>query len=77
LDTELLEIVWLESENEIWLGGAGERKRFIFEELWNRSFGLALRLLVPVTLGLEMIPKDKGPAFLRAQTSFLFGEEDG
>ncbi|MDR1395494.1 MAG: recombination-associated protein RdgC [Deltaproteobacteria bacterium] len=77
LNTDLLEVLWFPKEHEIWLGGAGEKKRLLFEELWERTFGLAVRLLVPITLGLEMVPAELGPKLLKARAiGLLGGDED-
>ncbi|MDR1873140.1 MAG: recombination-associated protein RdgC [Deltaproteobacteria bacterium] len=76
LNTDLLEIIWFPTVREIWIGGAGEKKRLIFEELWEKSFGLPVRLLVPITLGFEMIPQELGEALLKAQASDLWGEDE-
>jgi DNA recombination-dependent growth factor C len=49
--TELMEVAWLHGENEVWLAAAGEKRRELFEELWGRTFGLALRMeALPLTL---------------------------
>ena len=54
LNTELMETAWLWQENEVWLAAAGQRRREVFEELWGRTFGLALKMeALPVTFGLE------------------------
>jgi DNA recombination-dependent growth factor C len=54
VNTELMETAWLHQENEIWLAAAGEKRRELFEELWGRTFGLALRMeALPLTFGLE------------------------
>jgi DNA recombination-dependent growth factor C len=54
VNTELMEVVWLYGENAVWLAAAGEKRRELFEELWKRTFGLALQMeALPVTFGLE------------------------
>jgi len=54
VDTELMEVAWLYAENEVWLAATGEKRRELFEELWGRTFGLALQMqALPVTFGLE------------------------
>lgn len=55
LDTRLMEVLWLAEANEVWLGAAGEKNRAVFEDLWSRTFGLGLKLLVPVAVGLELL----------------------
>lgn len=69
LNTELMEAAWLFRENEIWLAAAGEKKRETFEELWSRTFGLALQMLVPVTAGLELLSGDLRKALLDLKSS--------
>jgi DNA recombination-dependent growth factor C len=69
LDTELMEVLWLIRENEIWLAAAGEKRRLSFEDLWGRTFGLALEMLVPVTLGLETVPEELRQALLNLKAS--------
>jgi DNA recombination-dependent growth factor C len=54
VNTELMEVAWLHQENEVWLAAAGEKRRELFEDLWGRTFGLALQMeALPVTFGLE------------------------
>jgi DNA recombination-dependent growth factor C len=76
LDTKLIEIIWLTESNELWLGAAGEKNRLLFEELWGRTFGLEIRLLVPVTIGLEILknPFREKLLALRHPASFSNGE---
>jgi len=69
LNTELMEVAWLYQENEIWLAATGEKRREAFEELWGRTFGLALQMLVPATLGLELITGELRKALLDAKAS--------
>ncbi len=69
LNTELMEVAWLYQENEIWLAAVGEKRRETFEELWRRTFGLALEMLVPATLGLEMLTGDLRRALLDSKPS--------
>ncbi|MDR2945953.1 MAG: recombination-associated protein RdgC [Candidatus Adiutrix sp.] len=69
LSTELMEVVWLFQENEIWLAAAGEKRRETFEELWGRSFGLSLQMLVPVTTGLEVLSGELRRALLDSKAS--------
>jgi DNA recombination-dependent growth factor C len=76
LNTDLLEIIWFTREREIWIAGAGEKKRLIFEELWEKSFSLPVRLLAPITIGLEIIPKELGETLLKAQASDLWGLDE-
>ncbi|MDR1038766.1 MAG: recombination-associated protein RdgC [Deltaproteobacteria bacterium] len=58
LTTDLYEVVWLTGRQEIWLSGGGEKLRALFEDLWGRTFGIAIRMLVPVTIGLELLDDD-------------------
>jgi DNA recombination-dependent growth factor C len=76
LNTDLLEVLWLMKEQEIWLSGAGEKNRLLFEELWERTFGLAVRLLVPITMGLEIVPKELGGSLLSSGPCSLWEEDD-
>ncbi len=69
LNTELMETVWLFQENEIWLAAAGQKRREVFEELWGRTFGLSLQMLVPVTLGLEALSGELRQALLDSKSS--------
>ncbi len=69
VNTELMEVVWLWQEKELWLAAAGEKRREAFEELWNRTFGLSLQMLVPATLGLELLNQELHRALLDCQTS--------
>ena len=69
LNTELMEVAWLFKENEIWLSATGEKRRESFEELWGRTFGLSLQMLVPVTWGLEIIPKEMRQSLLDSKAS--------
>ncbi|MDR3155453.1 MAG: recombination-associated protein RdgC [Deltaproteobacteria bacterium] len=55
LATDLYEVVWLTGRSELWLAAAGEKLRSLFEDHWARTFGLSLRMLVPVTIGLELL----------------------
>ncbi len=69
LNTELMEVAWLYRENELWLTATGEKRRETFEELWARTFGLSLQMLVPVTLGLELLNNDLKKALLDSKAS--------
>ncbi|UQZ89120.1 hypothetical protein C4J81_07880 [Deltaproteobacteria bacterium Smac51] len=69
LNTELMEVAWLYQENEIWLAAAGEKRRETFEELWSRTFGLSLQMLVPITMGLEIISEDLRKALMNSTAS--------
>lgn len=69
VNTELMEVAWLCKENEIWLAGAGEKRREAFEELWSRTFGLSLQMLVPITLGLEIVGEELRKALLNSTAS--------
>jgi DNA recombination-dependent growth factor C len=68
LNTELMEVAWLYGENEVWLAAAGEKRRGHFEELWGRTFGLALQMeALPVTFGLENLTGRLKRALLEAR----------
>jgi DNA recombination-dependent growth factor C len=71
LTTDLYEVVWLTGRQEIWLAGAGEKLRALFEEEWGRTFGLSLRMLVPVTIGLEILEEDERLALLNLKPSLF------
>lgn len=75
LNTELMEVAWLFKENEIWLAASGEKRREVFEELWGRTFGLSLQMLVPVTLGLEMLAGELRRALLDSKASPIWLNE--
>ena len=69
LNTELMEVAWLYQNNEIWLAATGEKRRETFEELWGRTFGLSLQMLVPVTVGLEVLTGEMRKALLDSKAS--------
>ena len=69
VNTELMEAAWLYQENEVWLAATGTRRRESFEELWGRTFGLALQMLVPPTLGLELLAPELQKALLDSKSS--------
>ncbi|MDR1164694.1 MAG: recombination-associated protein RdgC [Deltaproteobacteria bacterium] len=75
LSTDLYEVIWLVQQNEIWLGAAGEKIRAVFEESWLQTFGLSIRLLVPITLGLELTAPERRLALMDLKPSLL-GSED-
>ncbi len=62
-------MAWLHQENEIWLAAAGEKRRETFEELWSRTFGLSLQMLVPITLGLEIVNEELRKALMNSTAS--------
>jgi DNA recombination-dependent growth factor C len=72
LDTSLFEVVWLTERHEVWLGASGEKHRTMFEELWGKTFGLGIKPLVPVTVGLEILRKTQKERLLglKEPTSF-------
>lgn len=74
VDTGLMEVVWLQAANEIWLDAVGESKREVFEELWSRTFGLSLQMLVPITMGLEMTPEANRQALLETTPAAIWGD---
>ncbi|MDR3038251.1 MAG: recombination-associated protein RdgC [Candidatus Adiutrix sp.] len=68
VNTELMEVAWLYRENEVWLAAAGEKRREVFEELWGRTFGLALQMeALPVTFGLETLTGQLREALLKSR----------
>jgi DNA recombination-dependent growth factor C len=68
VNTELMETAWLYEENEVWLAASGEKRRELFEELWGRTFGLALQMeALPVTFGLENLTGRLKKALLEAR----------
>ncbi len=69
LNTELMEVAWLYRENELWLAASGEKKREAFEELWRETFGLSLQMLVPATVGLEILTAELQGALLSSKAS--------
>lgn len=69
LNTELMEVAWLFQENEVWLTAVGEKRRETFEELWGRTFGLSLQMLVPVTVGLEVLTGQLRKSLLDSKAS--------
>ncbi|MDR2301257.1 MAG: recombination-associated protein RdgC [Deltaproteobacteria bacterium] len=73
LDTSLLEVIWLTKINEIWLGAAGEKNRALFEEAWLRTFGLGLKILVPITIGLEILKKPLQDRLMELSDTTIFG----
>jgi hypothetical protein len=73
LDTNLLEVIWLTKTNEVWLGAAGEKNRGLFEEAWLRTFGLGLKILVPVTIGLEILKKPLQDRLKELRDPSIFG----
>jgi DNA recombination-dependent growth factor C len=77
LNTELMEVIWLFRENEVWLGAVGEKRRTMFEELWARTFGLSLRMLVPITLGLELTPDKFRSALIESRPVSIWDSNSG
>ncbi|MDR1081155.1 MAG: recombination-associated protein RdgC [Deltaproteobacteria bacterium] len=71
LTTDVWDVVWLTGRQELWLAGAGEKLRALFEELWSRTFGLSLRMLVPVTIGLELLDEDGRLALMNLKPSLF------
>jgi DNA recombination-dependent growth factor C len=72
LNTTLFEVLWLSESSEIWLGAAGEKSRSIFEDFWLKTFGLNLRLLVPITIGLEILPEKLQKTLLNCRQKPMF-----
>jgi DNA recombination-dependent growth factor C len=58
LTSDFFEAVWLTARSEVWLAGSGEKLRALFEDHWGRTFGLTLLMLVPVTMGLELLDEE-------------------
>jgi DNA recombination-dependent growth factor C len=75
LTTDLYEVVWLTNTSELWLFASGEKLRITFEELFGQTFGLSMRLIVPITLGLELISDKKRLDLLNIKPSLL-GADD-
>jgi hypothetical protein len=73
--TDLYETVWFPKTSEVWFFGNGEKLRNAFEDLFSATFGLTLRLIVPITMGIELIDKDKRLSLLDVQSSLLDSEE--
>ena len=73
VDTDLFEVVWFMEQNEVWLGAVGEKKRELFEDLWRNTFGLSLRLMVPITMGHEFTPEEEWPLLSSITPSSLMG----
>ncbi|MDR2349814.1 MAG: recombination-associated protein RdgC [Deltaproteobacteria bacterium] len=76
LTTDLREVVWLTGRDEVWLAGSGEKTRLLFEELWGQTFGLPVRLLVPVTMALETVPPENRDDVMGLVPGILSGEEE-
>jgi hypothetical protein len=76
LSTDLYEVAWLVAKNEVWFAGAGEKLRALFEELWGKTFGLGLRMLVPVTMALEMVEPDMRADLMELKPSLLEADEE-
>jgi DNA recombination-dependent growth factor C len=74
LETQILEVIWLTERQEIWLGAQGEKNRALFEELWSKTFGLELTLLVPITLGLELSEEKQTPSLMGLESSLFWKE---
>lgn len=72
MNTELMEAAWLYQENEVWLAAVGEKRRETFEELWGRTFGLSLQMLVPATVGLELLGGNLRQALLDSKASAIW-----
>lgn len=72
LNTELMEAAWLYQENEVWLAAVGEKRRETFEELWGRTFGLSLQMLVPATVGLELLSGNLRKSLLDSKASAIW-----
>ncbi|MDR1656763.1 MAG: recombination-associated protein RdgC [Deltaproteobacteria bacterium] len=72
LNTNLYQTVWLKEHNEVWLDGTSEKIRSLFEDFWARTFGLAIRLLVPISLGLELLPEQSHDALANLEPSSIW-----
>jgi DNA recombination-dependent growth factor C len=75
LNTDVYEVVWLTRSSELWFFGTGEKLRTAFEELFGQTFGLSFRLIVPITLGLELVSDKLRMSLLDVQPT-LVGIED-
>jgi DNA recombination-dependent growth factor C len=76
LSTDLHEVAWLTKQNEVWLSGSGEKLRALFEDQWNRTFALSIRLLTPITMAVELAPPDRRLEVLDLRPGVLAGEEE-
>ncbi|MDR2406436.1 MAG: recombination-associated protein RdgC [Deltaproteobacteria bacterium] len=75
LTTDLYEVVWFVKNSEVWLFATGEKLRSSFEDLFGASFNLNMRLLVPISLGLELSGDDERAELMRLAPSILSMEE--
>jgi hypothetical protein len=76
LQTDVYEAVWFTKSSEVWLFGAGEKLRSLFEDLFGQTFGLAIRLIVPITLALELTSPEARGELLSLQPCFFAPEDD-
>ena len=67
LTTSVWEVVWLADRDEIWLDSSSEKVRALFEDQWARTFSLAIRLLVPISIGFEHLDKQKIGKLMRLE----------
>ncbi|MDR0356624.1 MAG: recombination-associated protein RdgC [Deltaproteobacteria bacterium] len=75
LDTKLIGLLWLPENQELWIDSAGDKNRALFEELWSRTFGLNIKLLVPVSMGLSILAESQKEQLLRlTSVPFFEGE---
>jgi DNA recombination-dependent growth factor C len=79
LSTSLWQVAWLTGRSEVWLDASGEKARTLFEDQWARTFGLGLRLLVPVSLGIEILPESLHERLIRLSPASIWeqGAENG
>ena len=75
LSTDLHEVAWLVERSEVWLSGSGEKLRALFEDHWNRTFALSIRLLAPITMAVEIAAPDRRLDVLSIRPGALAGEE--
>jgi DNA recombination-dependent growth factor C len=74
VSTDVYEVCWFIADQEVWLMGAGTKLRERFEDLWRRTFGLGLVMLIPFVLARELAPAEADPEALdRARPAVLFG----
>lgn len=75
VSTDVYDVCWLVDQAEIWLVGTGTKLREIFEDLWRRTFGLGLQMMIPYILSMEFLPPGVGPETLeKLQSATLYGE---
>lgn len=71
VNTELMDVVWLPAESEVWLMAQGEARRAAFETLWRETFSGSLEMLAPFSRAVEMKPETASPLRLDECSCFL------